>query len=154
MSIVAVSPRKISSLFFWMSMYTIPIWKKILPLIISDPLGMWSTQRESFTCDWVLTIISLMSKHQQQQSYPTLHQLILSISKEIRLHHFQKEIARGLGINLWYSISLSIMIFSEDLGSETSRCTTEVSVGGSNVAWYTSVEQREMIIVWNNSAFR
>ena len=101
-----------------------------------------------------LTIISLMSKHQQQKSYPTLHQLILSLSKEIRLHHFQKEIARGLGINLWYSISLSTMIFSEDLGSETSRCTTEVSVGGSNVVWYTSVEQREMIIVWNNSAFR
>ena len=96
-----------------------------------------STQRESFACDWVSDNHFPDVQTSTTQHYTNSYYYY---QKKIILHHFQNEIARGLGINLWYSISLSIMIFSEALGSETSRCTTEVSVGGSNVAWYTSVE--------------
>ena len=46
------------------------------------------------------------------------------------------------GNYLWYSISLWIMTFSEDLESGTRRCTTARSLGGSNVEWYTSIENK------------
>ena len=81
------------------------------------------------------TIPDLALKTQSKLDLPQ----IWNFSVDLHVPHEHLLLRRNY---LWYSISLWIMTFSEDLESGTRRCTTARSLGGSNVEWYTSVERK------------